>query len=114
MQEQVSKDFPRILNKIANIVIRRVKAIVGNLDYYWTLHQSEWATDLMFNSVESLEQIYPRLVRGSFISFSSEDIMRYLGKKLHGNYKGSKKSGARSQNSVGFSLKNAVTYIAGY
>ena len=105
MQEQVSKDFPRILNRIANIVIRRVKSIVGNLDYYWTLHQSEWATDLMFNSVKSLEQIYPRLVRGSFISFSSEDIMRYLGKKLHGNYKGSKKSGVRSQKSVGFYIR---------
>ena len=88
MQEQVSKNFPRILNEIVNMVIKPVKAIVGNLDYYWTLHQSEWATDLMFNSVESLEQIYPRLVRGSFISFSSENIMRYLGKKLHGNYQG--------------------------
>jgi hypothetical protein len=88
MQKQVSRDFPRILNKIVNRVIEPVKAIVGNLDYYWTLHQSEWATDLMFDSVESLKQIYPRLVRGSFISFSCENIMRYLGKKLHGNYQG--------------------------
>jgi hypothetical protein len=88
MQEQVSRDFPWILNEITKEIIKPLKQIVGNLDYYWMLHQSEWATDLMFSSVESLGQIYPQLVRSSFVSFGSENIMRYLGKKLHGNYQG--------------------------
>lgn len=82
MQDQVRKDFPRILNTITKDIVKPVKKIVGKLDHYWTLHQSEWATDIMFNSQDSLGKIYPQLVRNSFMSFSSENIMRYLGKKL--------------------------------
>ncbi len=56
--------------------------------YYWTVHQSEWATDIMFKSASSLAKIYPELIRGIISTFSSPDVMRFLGKKPHGNFKG--------------------------
>ena len=58
------------------------------VEYYWTCHQSEWATDIMFKSRKVLSNIYPQLVRGGISVFSSPDVMRFLGKKLHGNFKG--------------------------
>jgi len=58
------------------------------IDYYWSIHQSEWATDIMFESPEVLEQIHPLLVRGAISSFSCADVMRFLGRKPHGNFQG--------------------------
>ena len=58
------------------------------MDYYWAVHQSEWATDIMFKSPQALSEIYPQLVSGAISSFSAPDIMRFLGRKPHGNYTG--------------------------
>ncbi len=58
------------------------------IEYYWTVYQSEWATDVLFRSAGDLAQLYPRLVRGAMESFSSPEVMRFLGKKLHGNFAG--------------------------
>ena len=51
------------------------------LQYYWTVHQSEWATDVMFKSPEALASVFPQLARGSISSFCSHDVMRFLGGK---------------------------------
>ena len=58
------------------------------IEYYWTVHQSEWATDLMFRSVGELAGMYPALVRGAMERFSSPEVMRFLGKRVHGNFTG--------------------------
>jgi len=58
------------------------------VDYYWGVHQSEWATDILFTSPRALSEIYPQLVRAAVSTFSSPDVMRFLGKRLHGNYTG--------------------------
>lgn len=56
--------------------------------YYWSVHQSEWATDILFKSSSDLANIYPSLVRGAISTFSSKDVMRFLGKRLNGNFRG--------------------------
>jgi hypothetical protein len=59
------------------------------ISYYSTIFQSEWATDIMFKSCSSLASIYPQLVRGAMSTFSSPDVMRFLGDKtFHGHFKG--------------------------
>jgi hypothetical protein len=58
------------------------------IEYFWTVHQSEWATDLMFRSVGELAGMYPALVRGAMERFSSPEVMRFLGKRVHGNFTG--------------------------
>ena len=58
------------------------------LNYYWSVHQSEWASDIMFTSPQALSAIYPQLVQGAMSSFSAPDIMRFLGRKPHGNFQG--------------------------
>jgi hypothetical protein len=48
--------------------------------YYWSLEQSEWATDILFRSPEALQQVYPPLVRHAMQGLGCEDILRFLGR----------------------------------
>jgi len=52
------------------------------LSYYWSTRQSEWATDLVFRDSATLRRLYPRLVHHGLTSFSSRDVMRFLGRTL--------------------------------
>jgi hypothetical protein len=58
--------------------------------YYWTIEQSEWATDLAFRSADALRDLYPRLIRHGIETFASPDVMRFLGYKVpaHGGVNG--------------------------
>jgi hypothetical protein len=60
------------------------------LEYYWSLEQSEWASDVMFRSPQALAQLYPHLLRYAALDFSSAELMRFLGRKipLHGGVRG--------------------------
>jgi hypothetical protein len=63
-------------------------------EYFWTLDQSELATDVMFRSKEALAALYPQLLRHAAYNFSSTEVLRFLGRKLpahggvHGCFKG--------------------------
>jgi hypothetical protein len=50
--------------------------------YYWTVEQSEWATDVLFRSPEVLAEWYPQLVHHGITTFSSRDILRFLQQKV--------------------------------
>lgn len=56
--------------------------------YYWSVYQSEWATDLMFTNPRALAGIYPTLTTHAMLHFASPDVMRFLGRKAHGNFTG--------------------------
>ncbi len=51
--------------------------------YYWTCHQSEWATDVTFRRADFLRRLMPLLVRHGMLSLSSPDAMRYFGRKVN-------------------------------
>jgi len=90
MNEQLRTNWPSTLDGIA----RRLNPVHKEMlapyheDYYWSTHQSEWATDILFKSSATLAKIYPNLVRSAISVFSSKDVMRFLGKKPHGNFQG--------------------------
>lgn len=52
-------------------------------NYYWTVYQSEWATDVVFREAEFLKRLMPLLVRHGTLSFTSADVMRYFGRKVN-------------------------------
>ncbi len=64
------------------------------LYYYWSVNQSEYATDVIFKSHEVLAELYPSLVHHGIKHFGSTDVMRFLGHKVtaagrvNPNYKG--------------------------
>ena len=50
-----------------------------HLFYYWTVTQSEYATDLLFADPRDLARLYPAFVMHGLLSFRSPDVMRFLG-----------------------------------
>jgi hypothetical protein len=50
--------------------------------YYWTADQTEWATDLAFRDADALAELYPQLIRRGIETFRSEDVLRFLGKRV--------------------------------
>jgi hypothetical protein len=50
--------------------------------YYWTAEQTEWATDLAFRNAATLAELYPQLIHRAIEAFSSEDVLRFLGRRV--------------------------------
>jgi hypothetical protein len=79
------KAWPRVLNAFA----RRVNPIMGRVraagfgGYYWVLDQAEIATDVMFSSRPKLLDIWPDLVHHAALNMGAEDVLGFLGRKLH-------------------------------
>jgi len=90
MDELLRFNWPRFLQTIASQVHPLQKEILKgyHAEYYWTMVESEWATDVMFDSAKALSGVYPCLAQGALTTFSSRDVMRFLGKKPSGPFKG--------------------------
>jgi len=64
------------------------------LSYYWSVSESEYATDVMFKTPAALARLYPALVHQGIKHFGSSDVLRFLGHKVpasgqvHGNHEG--------------------------
>lgn len=64
------------------------------LSYYWSIDQSEYATDLMFKSPAALARIYPSLIRHGLQHFGTPEVLRFLDRvipahgRVHRLYKG--------------------------
>jgi hypothetical protein len=49
--------------------------------YYWSLEESEYASDVLFRSPAALQAIYPALVEHATRQFRSPDVLRFLGRR---------------------------------
>lgn len=59
------------------------EAILGpHLSYYWTLWQSEWATDLIYPSPKDIAPISDSLLRHAFMTGTGDRVLRYLDRPL--------------------------------
>jgi hypothetical protein len=58
------------------------------MNYYWVTEQAEYSTDVLFASRAKLAELYPRLLHHAAVNFSACDILRFLGRKLQGNFQG--------------------------
>lgn len=62
--------------------------------YYWSVDESEWASDVMFRSPAALARLYPRLIQHGMRHLGSREVMRFLGRKVpaqggvHANFQG--------------------------
>ena len=81
-------NWPGILRSYARRVNPLLKDILDGMNYYWVTDQAEYATDVMFESAKALQPLYEKLVKHATLCFSAEDVLTFLGRKLHGNYQG--------------------------
>ena len=83
-------DWPSVLNALAKRVNPILETITqaGFGGYYWVADQCEIATDLMFKDHASLQAVLPDLFEHAILRSACQDTLRFLGRKLHGNFKG--------------------------
>jgi len=84
LDDLVSREWERFLNALARRVNPLSDADSGweLRGYYWTIRQSEVATDVMFQGAAALEAIYPRLVKHAIEEFRCKDVLRFPGRRL--------------------------------
>ena len=90
LDSQLLTSWPTMLTKFARKLNPAHRSIFrdNHQEYYWCLHQSEWATDVMFGDSRSLAAIYPSLSLHAITRLSSPNVMRFLGQKVHHAFKG--------------------------
>jgi hypothetical protein len=57
-------------------------------EYHWSIMQCEYATDIVFKKQEDLKPLYEQLIAKAIHSVKPENIVTFLGKKMHQNYEG--------------------------
>jgi hypothetical protein len=73
----------RFLNALAGRVNPLLAGLLQGVAYYWVVDQAEWATDVLFKDRATLQPLYRRLLEHASLAFSAEDVLSFLGKKLH-------------------------------
>lgn len=51
--------------------------------YYWVIDQAEYSTDVLFRRREDLQTLFPRLIDHTLLHFTADDILHFLGRRLH-------------------------------
>lgn len=84
MTEQSELDWPLFLNALLSWAHPLHDSVFAPLqpDYYWSVYQSEWATDVMFRNRASLQTLYQRLVHQGITRFDCGDVLRFLGRNV--------------------------------
>jgi hypothetical protein len=83
MDQQVRIHWQRPLARLldqCHPLHREIARPLG-LTYYWTVAESEYASDVMFRRRAALERIYPALVHHAVMSFGAEQVLRFLGRR---------------------------------
>jgi len=94
--EQLQTCWPTLLQPLVEQCHPHAAALCHPLalSYYWSVSESEYATDVMFKSPAALARLYPALIRQGIQHFGSLDVLRFLGHKtqangrVHGNHQG--------------------------
>lgn len=81
-------NWPRILDVFARRVNPLLRTLLAGMKHYWVIDQAEYATDLLFRDCAALQGLYPNLLKHATVCFSAEDVMTFLGRKLHGHFQG--------------------------
>lgn len=80
---QVRFRWQQVLDGIARRLNPAHREILGDYrgTYYWSVYQSEWASDIRFRNAAFLARIYRPMVVHGITHFSSGDVIRFLGKR---------------------------------
>jgi hypothetical protein len=109
LDRQLDIDWTQELDRLVAKYVPGLRRILHERPrIYWCTHQTEWATDVMFRHQSQLAAIYRPLVHQAITQFGSRDVMRFLGRKVHGAFKGEivsdfkdRPEGIRVKHSVG-------------
>jgi len=112
---QLQADWPRLLDRLAALANPIHRKLFGPVlvPYYWSVQQSEWASDVLFQSAAALSELYDRLIHHGMTTHSSREVMRFLGRAVpahggvHRRFKGQVVSDIRAR-PEGIRIKHRV------
>jgi hypothetical protein len=78
------KHLHNVLDKWSQLLCPAIKELPSKI--HWSLSQIEYATDIVFKNQNVLKPIYDNLLQTSIYAIKAQDVSKFLGKKLHGNY----------------------------
>jgi hypothetical protein len=76
--------WPSRLSALVRPVNPLLLTLFAGMGYYWVTDQFEYSTDIMFKDASLLKHLYLKLLQHAVLLFSAEDVLTFLGKKLHG------------------------------
>lgn len=84
LDSQLQTEWPSALDAILQQLHPAHPQILGHmpLAYYWSVFQSEWASDYLFRRRADLERLYPQWLRHAMLTYKSADVMRFLGRAV--------------------------------
>jgi hypothetical protein len=84
LDRQLREPWPRRLGEILQRIHPAHPDLLGRLpvDYYWSVYQSEWASDVVFRSRAEVERLFPQWVRHAITTYRSTDVLRFLGREV--------------------------------
>ncbi len=112
--QQLADRFPRlnwikILDRWARLVNPLLKQPwLRGQGYYWVIDQAEYSTDVLFASRQALANLYPRLLEHATRNFSAQDILGFLGRRLHPRFDGEVLTDCKKDRWLGARIKHRV------
>jgi len=76
--------------------------------YYWVIDQAEYSTDVLFKGRPALADLYPRLLDHACLNFSAQDILTFLGRRLHPRFDGEVLTDCKKDRWPGARVKHRV------
>lgn len=83
LDAQVKTNWSRLLGRLLRRVHPTQRALFDafGLDYYWSAEETEWATDVMFQSPQDLAPSYRRWTQHAIANYGGDDVLRFLGQR---------------------------------
>jgi hypothetical protein len=83
LQAQTDARWITLLTRFLPEVFPTMTQVLGPyLSYYWTLWQSEWATDYIFDTPATLRPLMDNLLLHALMTGTGDRVLRYLGRPV--------------------------------
>jgi len=83
LEAQLDTKWCDMLNEFIPLVFPSMHNIFGDqMTYYWTMWQSEWAQDYIFDSPKELSSHIANILKYAFITGTSDRVLRYFGRPV--------------------------------
>jgi hypothetical protein len=76
--------------------------------YRWVIDQAELSTDVIFRDSAALKPLYRRLLDHAAVNFSAQDILGFLGRRLHPRFDGEVVTDCKKDRWPGARIKHRV------
>lgn len=112
--QRLADRFPRLAwTKILDRWAQQVNPLLGSswlgsARYYWVIDQAEYSTDVSFRMPQDLAALYPKLLDHAVLQFSAEDILTFLGRRLHPRFDGEVLTTCKKDRCRGARVKHRV------